>query len=68
MQIPELPADFYPNEPEEERISRWLVLEEEAAEMQRRDMEPYEEPQPPRLPFWMRDCCNESALRNWGWY
>lgn len=66
MQIPELPADFYPDEPEEERISRWLVLEEEAAEMQRRDMEPYEEPQPPRLPFWMVGCTNESVLRYYG--
>ena len=67
MQKPVLPDSFFPDESEEERISRWLILEAEAAEMRRRDMEPYEEPQPPRLPFWMVGCTNEDALRNWGY-
>lgn len=63
MNAPQMPADFYPDENQEERIVRWLTLEAEAAEMQRRDIQQWEEPQPLRLPHWMQGCCNESVLR-----
>ena len=65
MNAPYIPANFYPNEPQEERIIRWLTLEAEAAEMQRRERVAYE-PIPPR-PFWMRDCMNEEVLMQWGY-
>ena len=61
MNAPQIPANFYPDEPQDERIARWLTLEAEAAEMQRRDVEKLEEPRVPR-PYWMRDCTNEDVL------
>ena len=67
MNAPILPADFYPDEDHEERIVRWLTLEAEAADMQRRDLMKCEEPEFPRMPFWMKGCTNESALRMWGY-
>ena len=67
MNAPQMPADFYPNETQEERNVRWLTLEAEAQEMQRRDLMKCEEPELPRLPFWMKGCTNESALRMWGY-
>jgi len=66
MIAPELPADFFPELPEEERISRWFVLEEEALEAQCHDVMLGEEPEMPR-PFWMRDCTHEGALRMRGY-
>lgn len=65
MNAPILPDTFYPDEPYEERISRWLVFEQEAEEMQRRERVAHE-PTPPR-PFWMRDCTNEIVLMQRGY-
>lgn len=65
MNAPAIPSNFYPNEPQEERIVRWLTLEAEAQEMQRRERVAYE-PTPPR-PFWMRDCTNEIVLMQRGY-
>jgi len=65
MKIPDMSDTFYPDEPEDERINRWLTLEAEAAEMQRRERVAHE-PMPPR-PFWMRDCTNEDVLMQWGY-
>lgn len=66
MNAPQLPADFYPDEPLEERIDRWFTLEDEARQMRERDLMKYEEPLPPR-PFWMRDCTHEGTLRMRGY-
>lgn len=66
MIAPKMPDNFYPDEPFEERVARWLVLEKEAEEMQRLDLMMCNEPQSPR-PFWMRDCTVESALRMRGY-
>ena len=66
MKIPDMPDTFYPDEPEYERINRWLTLEAEAEEMQRREAVKFDNPRPPKLPFWMKGCTNESALRMWG--
>jgi len=66
MKIPDMPDTFYPDEPLEERINRWLTLEAEAEEVQRHEAVKYDNPRPPKLPFWMRECTNESALRMWG--
>lgn len=63
MNAPAMPSDFYPNETEEERIDRWLTLEAEAREYNRREIEKYEEP---RMPRWLVGCTNESQLRQYG--
>lgn len=67
MKAPILPDNFYPEEDEHERINRWLTLEAEAEEMQRHEAVKFDNPRPPKLPFWMKGCTNESALRMWGY-
>ena len=66
MIAPSMPQDFYPEEEQEERIARWIVLEEEARQARQEDLMRYEEPMPPRLPHWIQGCCNESILRYYG--
>ena len=66
MKISDMPDTFYPDEPLEERINRWLTLEAEAEEMQRRDKIPYEEPRPPRIPRWLAGCTNDVILWQYG--